>query len=192
MDVWIADPARDAARVATLRSVWARTSGATAAEPDDDFVDAVRDWWIRDERTVFLSGGFSRSGGGVSGMATLHEYRRMPMPGEAPSAWGYLGHLFVLPAARGEGHGRALIEAVQHTARGRVTAASSSRRVRNRFRCTAVPASVRRTSSWCGNRTPRPRRDRGRPAAPVEAAYEHGAADAGEHHAEGERGGVSQ
>ncbi|MBS4101622.1 hypothetical protein [Tsukamurella paurometabola] len=103
MDVWIADPARDAARVATLRSAWARTSGATAAEPDDDFVDAVRDWWIRDERTVFLSGGFSRSGGGVSGMATLHEYRRMPMPGEAPSAWATWAtcSCFPRPAARG-------------------------------------------------------------------------------------------
>lgn len=36
-----------------------------------------------------------------------------------PSAWGYLGHLFVLPAPRDEGHGRALIETVQQAARAR-------------------------------------------------------------------------
>ncbi|MCS3781754.1 GNAT family N-acetyltransferase [Tsukamurella ocularis] len=119
MDVWIANPQRDADLVATMRYAWARTSGATADPMDDDFVDLVRDWWIRDKRTVFLAGEFSLTGGGAAGMATLHEYRRMPMPGAAPSAWGYLGHLFVLPAARGEGHDRALIEAVQHAARDR-------------------------------------------------------------------------
>lgn len=120
MDVWIADPERDAARVATLRCAWARTSGATADPLDDAFVEQVRAWWIRDERTVFLAGESAPGGGGAAaGMATLHEYRRMPVPGAVPSAWGYLGHLFVLPAARGEGHGRALIEAVQRAARGR-------------------------------------------------------------------------
>ncbi|AUN41542.1 GNAT family N-acetyltransferase [Tsukamurella tyrosinosolvens] len=119
MEVWIADPVRDAARVATLRYAWARTSGATTEPQDDDFVDAVRDWWIRDERTVFLAGESSPAGGAAAGMVTLHEYRRMPMPGADPSAWGYLGHLFVLPAARREGAGRLLVEAVQRAARDR-------------------------------------------------------------------------
>lgn len=52
-------------------------------------------------------------------MVTLHEYRRMPMPGADSTAWGYVGHLFVLPAARREGYGRALVEAVQQAARDR-------------------------------------------------------------------------
>ncbi len=119
MDVWIADPQRDADLVATLRYAWARTSGATTDPMDDDFVAAVRDWWIRDQRTVFLVGESALTGGGAAGMATLHEYRRMPMPGADPSAWGYLGHLFVLPAARREGSGRLLVEAVQRAARDR-------------------------------------------------------------------------
>ncbi|TWS26263.1 GNAT family N-acetyltransferase [Tsukamurella sputi] len=119
MDVWIADPIRDAARVATLRYAWARTSGATTEPMDDGFVDAVRDWWIRDGRTVFLAGEFSLTGGGAAAMVTLHEYRRMPMPGADSTAWGYVGHLFVLPAARREGYGRALVEAVQQAARDR-------------------------------------------------------------------------
>ena len=50
MEVWIADPVRDAARVATLRYAWARTSGATTEPQDDDFVDAVRDFIASEAR----------------------------------------------------------------------------------------------------------------------------------------------
>ncbi len=119
VDVWIAKPDRDAAMVAALRTGWAATSGDGTVPDDDGLVDRIRDWWIRDRRTVFLSGEYSLTGGGVDGMVTLHEYERMPKPGEPASAWGYVGHLFVLPAVRREGHGRALIEAVQEEARRR-------------------------------------------------------------------------
>ncbi|BDD81669.1 hypothetical protein TPB0596_14320 [Tsukamurella pulmonis] len=117
MDVRIADPARDAALVAALRTAWAATSGAGPAEEDDGFVDRIRDWWVRERRTVFLAGDAGRPG--ATGMVTLHEYVRMPTPGTDSSAWGYLGHLFVLPAVRNRGHGRALIAAVQEEARAR-------------------------------------------------------------------------
>ncbi|BDH58593.1 GNAT family N-acetyltransferase [Tsukamurella sp. PLM1] len=117
MDVWIAEPDRDAGIVAALRTAWTATSGGEPVPDDDGFVDRVRDWWVRDRRTVLLSG--NRASTAVAGMVTLHEYVRMPRAGEESTAWGYVGHLFVLPAARREGHGRALILATQQLARDR-------------------------------------------------------------------------
>ncbi len=117
MDVWIADPARDAPIVAALRIAWSATSGTGPAPADDTLTERIRDWWIRDRRTVFVAG--DRQFNGVAGMVALHEYLRMPMPGAESTAWGYVGHLFVLPAARGEGHGSALIRAVQQEASDR-------------------------------------------------------------------------
>src|SRR5256885_2230972 len=116
MDVWIAKPERDGPTVAALRAAWTATSGGTRVH-DDGLVDRIRDWWIRDRRTILFAGDYSLTGGGVAGMVTLHEYLRIPRPGEESSAWGYVGHLFVLPAARREGYGRALIEGVQEEAR---------------------------------------------------------------------------
>lgn len=117
MDVWIADPARDAPIVAALRTAWSATSGTGPPPADETLTDRIRDWWIRDRRTVFVAG--DRRFNGVAGMVTLHEYLRMPMPGAESTAWGYVGHLFVLPAARCEGHGSALIRAVQQEASDR-------------------------------------------------------------------------
>ncbi|KXP07819.1 GNAT family N-acetyltransferase [Tsukamurella pseudospumae] len=119
MDVWIGDPARDASRVAALRTAWSATSGEGPVPDDDTLTDRIREWWEYDRRTVFLAGEYSLTGGGVSGMISLHEYRRMPTPGADSSSWGYVGHLFVFPAVRREGYGRALIDAVQQEARTR-------------------------------------------------------------------------
>ncbi|WP_019202688.1 GNAT family N-acetyltransferase [Tsukamurella sp. 1534] len=118
MDVWRADPARDAAVVAALRYAWAATTGRAHGPCDDGFTEQIRRWWVDDDRTVFVAGDRSDRGG-VAGMITVHEYRRMPMPGAVPAAWGYVGHLFVLPAARRQGVGRALVERAQEEARSR-------------------------------------------------------------------------
>ncbi|GAA4394456.1 GNAT family N-acetyltransferase [Tsukamurella soli] len=101
--VRVADPDLDAALVATLRF-----ASDPVGECSAEYVAAVRDWWISDGRTVLLEGAPMS---GTCGMVTLHEYRRMPLPGRDAGSWGYLGHLFVLPAARGRGVAAALVEA---------------------------------------------------------------------------------
>ncbi|MDF0532475.1 GNAT family N-acetyltransferase [Tsukamurella sp. 8F] len=102
--VRVADPDVDAALVAALRY-----ASDPVGEADAEFVAAVREWWISDGRTVLLEGAVPT--GGTCGMVTLHEYRRMPLPGRDAGRWGYIGHLFVLPAARGQGVGAALVRA---------------------------------------------------------------------------------
>jgi GNAT superfamily N-acetyltransferase len=46
------------------------------------------------------------------GMASMFEYRRMPRPGRAPSAWGYVSNMYVIEPLRRRGIGSALLRAI--------------------------------------------------------------------------------
>ncbi|GAA1908389.1 GNAT family N-acetyltransferase [Williamsia serinedens] len=100
--------AADPGPVAGLRWEWARGADPTLpAEPDNEFVAAVRDWMADPTRTVWTAGE------DPVGMVCLTEYTRMPSPSDAAGGrWGYLGHLYVRPEARGGGVGDALVRTV--------------------------------------------------------------------------------
>ena len=97
-----------------LRWEWARERhGIAGAAPGVGFIDSVAQW-IAGGRTVWTA----HQAETPVGMVCLSQFERMPSP--APTAggrWGYLGHLYVLPAARECGFGRALIEQVLSEAR---------------------------------------------------------------------------
>ena len=97
-----------------LRWDWARERhGITGAGPDVGFTDSVTQW-IAQGRTVWTA----HQAEAPVGMVCLTQFERMPSPAlTAGGNWGYLGHLYVLPAARGRGFGRALIEQVLSEAR---------------------------------------------------------------------------
>ena len=93
----------DARALATLRALW-----STAEEPEFEARMAA---WLESEgerRTTWLA----TSGGEPVGMASLFEYRRMPRPGRPPSAWGYLGNMFVRAEYRNRGIATALLQAI--------------------------------------------------------------------------------
>lgn len=96
--------------VAELRWQWAQESvadNALSLHPSTEFVSQVASWMR--SRTVWVA----RNKGLVTGMVCLTQHERMPSPSpQAAANWGYLGHLYVLPAARGQGIGRALVHMV--------------------------------------------------------------------------------
>ncbi|MEH3154094.1 MAG: GNAT family N-acetyltransferase [Gordonia paraffinivorans] len=103
MDVERADVA---APVAALRWEWARELDSSIPDgPSADFVAAVAEWMADATRTVWLA-----TDDGPVGMVCLTEYTRMPSPSDAAGGrWGYLGHLYVRPDARGVGVGESLV-----------------------------------------------------------------------------------
>ncbi len=100
------DIAGEAAPVAALRWQWAREQDSSLPDgPGEDFVAAVGEWMADPVRTVWVAGEDE-----PVGMVCLTEYTRMPSPSaSAGGRWGYLGHLFVRPDARGDGVGEALV-----------------------------------------------------------------------------------
>lgn len=94
-----------------LRRTWtADLDGRARANADREFPAAFADWWVdeRERRTTWLA---VRAATPV-GMINLVEFRRMPRPGHEPSAWGYIGNLYVRAADRRHGIGRRLLAAV--------------------------------------------------------------------------------
>ncbi|GAA2056545.1 GNAT family N-acetyltransferase [Williamsia deligens] len=99
--------ASDPHEVAALRCEWAHERDHTVdPHPDQDFTEAVGAWMDNPSRTVWTARGVDDA----VGMVCLTEYTRMPSPSESASGrWGYLGHLYVRPEARGAGAGEALV-----------------------------------------------------------------------------------
>jgi GNAT superfamily N-acetyltransferase len=104
----------DLPALAALRRQW--TAELDGHVDDRAFADAFADWWVdeRERRTIWLA-----EGGTPVGMVNLVEFRRMPRPGRPPSAWGYLGNVYVQPAHRNRGVGGALLGAAVAEARRR-------------------------------------------------------------------------
>ena len=67
---------------------------------------ATRWWWLAQDE-----------GGSATGMVNVKLFLRMPSPASAPTRWGYLANLFVLPSARGNGIGSDLVRAAVARAR---------------------------------------------------------------------------
>ncbi|MGJ0120448.1 GNAT family N-acetyltransferase [Williamsia sp. MIQD14] len=105
--------------VARLRWQWARETDPTL-EPvvSPDFVKAVADWMADPIRSVWTTRIDAPGGPDVVGMVALTEYTRMPSP-QSGGRWGYLGHLYVAPHARGSSRGEGLVRHVVSTARVR-------------------------------------------------------------------------
>jgi GNAT superfamily N-acetyltransferase len=104
----------DLPALAALRRQW--TAELDGHVEDHAFADAFADWWVdeRERRTIWVA-----ENRAVVGMGNLVEFRRMPRPGRPPSAWGYLGNVYVQPAHRNRGVGAALLDAAVGEARRR-------------------------------------------------------------------------
>jgi GNAT superfamily N-acetyltransferase len=103
----------DVPALASLRRAWTEEVRGTAID-DDGFEDAFAAWWEQEsaQRVTWVAAG--DSGPGVVGMLNLAVFTRMPRPRDgAPWAerWGYLANVYVVPAHRGRGTGRLLLEA---------------------------------------------------------------------------------
>jgi GNAT superfamily N-acetyltransferase len=81
------------------------------------FEERLSEWLAAegDRRTTWLAW----AGSDAIGMASLFEYRRMPLPGRADSRWGYLSSMFVRDDFRNQGVGSALLSAIVATAEER-------------------------------------------------------------------------
>ncbi len=93
--------------LADLRASW--TAGRDTAA-SADFVDTFRAWFVEESsiRTFWIA----RIAGGAVGMVNLRVFTRMPRPGLPPSAWGYLGNMFVRASHRNHGVGAQLLDAL--------------------------------------------------------------------------------
>jgi GNAT superfamily N-acetyltransferase len=104
--------AADAGAIAHLRAAW------TADDVEDPTFPARMADWLAAEgerRTTWLAW----LHGAPVGLASLFEYRRMPKPGLPPSAWGYVGNMFVRESLRDRGVGTRLLETLVATADAR-------------------------------------------------------------------------
>lgn len=77
---------------------------------DRGFEARLRDWLSSERARTWWW--IAENDSGPVGFAGALPYLRMPKPSSRQSGWAYLGNLFVLPAHRGRGTGRALVDAV--------------------------------------------------------------------------------
>lgn len=97
----------DVDALARLRAAW-REEEATA-----QYVETFREWFERERAT--RRWWLAETDGLTVGIVNVKIFERMPNPGRAPSRWGYLANLYVLPPYRGGGGGGRLLDAaVQH------------------------------------------------------------------------------
>jgi GNAT superfamily N-acetyltransferase len=103
----------DVTVIATLRRAWTEENHGGPVE-DDGFDAVFAEWFERehDQRVTWLA----EVDGRAVGMLNLLVFRRMPRPRSAeapgsPDAWGYVANVYVEPAARDAGTGRALLDA---------------------------------------------------------------------------------
>jgi GNAT superfamily N-acetyltransferase len=100
----------DPVDVAGLRWHWAHEDVVDchiAETPSPEFVSQVASWMS--SRTVWTA----HYQGRAVGMVCVTAHERMPSPNtRATASWGYLGHLYVLPSARGLGIRAELIQTV--------------------------------------------------------------------------------
>lgn len=110
--------------IAALRWAWAQEqpgsgrSGRVESldQPPPTFLAEVAGWLAAEVRTAWTA----VEAGRAVGIVCLTEFRRMPSPEpQAAGSWGYLGHLYVRPRARGRGVGAQLVAAVLAAARER-------------------------------------------------------------------------
>lgn len=104
----------DAAAICELRHAWTEED-AGAPIDDDAFAAAFEEWWAVEgsHRRFWLA----ELDGGAVGMVSLVSMRRMPQPGRAPSAWGYVQHMYVRAEHRNDGVGGALLRTAIEAAR---------------------------------------------------------------------------
>jgi GNAT superfamily N-acetyltransferase len=103
----------DGPAVAALRRAWTEENAGGPVE-DAGFDDVFAAWFERehDQRVTWLA----EDEGRVVGMLNLLVFTRMPRPRPADAAphagqWGYVANVYVAPAARDRGTGRALLAA---------------------------------------------------------------------------------
>ena len=97
-----------------LRSRWTAELGQEA--PDPAFAERFSSWLAHQQDRTFW---VATDGGQPVGMVNVLVVRRMPRPGLADAAWGYLGNLFVVPERRREGVASRLVQAVLDDATAR-------------------------------------------------------------------------
>jgi GNAT superfamily N-acetyltransferase len=103
----------DLPTIAALRREWREETEGPI--DDADYERRFADWAVAegDRRTFFLVA----VDGVDAGMANVLRYDRMPTPGRAGGAWGYVGNVFVRPTHRNAGVGGVLMRAVHDWAR---------------------------------------------------------------------------
>lgn len=96
----------DVPALAALRRSWVEENAGSAV-PDEDFEDAFASWFDDEvgRRVMWLA----EVDGVPVGMLNMMVFDRMPRPGLAPSSWGYLANLYVVPQHRGAGTGAELV-----------------------------------------------------------------------------------
>lgn len=100
------DSAADFGALVDCRRRWAEEHGG----PDEHgFAQRMADW--ADRVGVARHSWLAWSTSTALGMVTLVVYERMPHPGAPPARWAYVGQLWVDPAYRRRGVGRALMAA---------------------------------------------------------------------------------
>lgn len=100
----------DSESLAMLRASWRER------ELTPEFLGAFRRWLDREWASRWWWVATTDHDRPV-GMVNLKLFDRMPSPDVAPSRWGYLANLYVLPEFRGSGAGGQLVQAVIDRAR---------------------------------------------------------------------------
>jgi len=99
----------DEGALRTLRSRWTEEWGLGTSDDDPDFAERFSSWLAHEQaRTFWVAMETERA----IGMVNLLVVRRMPRPGQADRAWGYLANLFVIPERRRERVASRLVAAV--------------------------------------------------------------------------------
>jgi GNAT superfamily N-acetyltransferase len=102
--------ASDVSALAALRRAWT-DEDAGAAVGDDGFEARFAEWFAA-ETEAGSPMWLAIEDGRPVGMATLRLVNRMPEPGSPSDRWGYVGHVYVVPASRNAGVGVELMAAL--------------------------------------------------------------------------------